>query len=63
MQKKGTGKKAYANPKVDSLTVKQLEEAIGPVQGLSSGLPSGVNPAKTKKGRGGHGHGHGRGPR
>jgi hypothetical protein len=54
-------KKPYANPKVEMVTVKQLREAIGPAQGLSSGASSSVAPlGKTNHGRG---HRRGRGGR
>jgi len=58
MKKRSTTKKAYSVPRVETLTVRQLQESVGPAQGFSSGTPA---VAPTKKGRGGHGHGHGRG--
>ena len=46
-------KKPYANPKVEMVTVKQLREAIGPAQGLSSGASAVASPmTKTSHGRG-----------
>ena len=46
-------KKPYVNPKVDVVTVKQLQEAIGPAQGLSSGASAASQLTKTSHGRGG----------
>ena len=59
---KKTGKKNYTLPKVDTMTVRELEAAVGPVQGLSSGAPASPSPTRKLQ-RGGRGHGHGRGHR
>jgi len=44
---------------VETLTVRELQESVGPAQGFSSGAPAAALP--TKKPRGGHGHGRGKG--
>ena len=56
--KKQSAKKTYARPRVETLTVRQLQESVGPAQGFASGAPAVV---PTRKPKGGHGHGHGRG--
>lgn len=59
--KKHSAKKPYAEPRVQTLSVRQLQEAVGPAQGFASGAPA---PIPTKKPRGGgRGHGRGRGHR
>ena len=60
--KKAQDRKRYTAPKVDTVSVKQIHEAVGPAQGLASGvLPAAAG--TRKKTRGGRGHGHGRGHR
>ena len=53
-------KKGYTAPKVDVVSVKDLLESVGPVQGSSSGGGA-ASPVMDPKGKRGHGHGHGRG--
>jgi hypothetical protein len=60
--KKPSEKKRYTVPRVDTLATREINEAVGPVQGLSSGAPIPV-PGTSKKTKGGHGRGHGRGHR
>ena len=57
--KKRSAKKTYSTPRVETLTVRELQESVGPAQGFSSGAPAAALP--TKKPRGGHGHGRGKG--
>jgi hypothetical protein len=61
--KKPHDKKRYTAPKVDTLSAKQLHEAVGPAQGLSSGAPALVPGTSKKTKNRGRGHGHGRGHR
>ena len=56
--KKRSTKKAYSVPRVETLTVRQLQESVGPAQGFSSGAPAALAPTKKTHG---HGRGHGRG--
>jgi len=60
--KKRSAKKPYTEPRVQTLSVKQLQEAVGPAQGFASGAPVAAVPTKKPRG-GGHGHGRGRGHR
>jgi len=54
--KKPGEKKGYTVPKVATLTAREITEAVGPAQGLSSGAPAAVG--TVKKTRGGRGRGH-----
>lgn len=55
--------KPYLSPKVETLEVRQLVEAVGPAQALSSGASSSslhvtkdvLRPANLRSGRGGRG--------
>ncbi len=60
--KKRSAKKVYVEPRVQTLSVRQLQEAVGPAQGFSSGAPAAAVPVKKPRG-GGRGHGRGRGHR
>ena len=60
--KKPNEKKRYTLPKVETLTAREINEAVGPAQGFSSGAPVPV-PGTTKKTKGNRGRGHGRGHR
>ena len=55
-------KREYTSPTVESLDLRQLMEAVGPVQGLASGAESSTLVGKTNH-RGGNGKRRGRGPR
>ena len=59
--KKPQEKKRYNAPKVDTVSVKELHEAVGPAQGFASGVLAASTKKKVKTR--GRGHGHGRGHR
>ena len=56
-------KREYISPAIESLNVRQLLEAVGPVQGLSSGAESSASVIGKTNHRGGNGKHRGRGPR
>ena len=56
-------KREYTSPTIESLHLRQLLEAVGPVQGLSSGFDSSASLVGKTNHRGGNGKHRGRGPR